>query len=253
MTNVAVISCPGSSAYCAGTPPFEVPQIGDVVFSADTGGGIVAHTDQGCTWRFAVHPRSLQLNPPSQYCFNQVIGSGYTITRWSVTVSGPYEKETLEAISHHPNGDFNFLLHNGSRTKVKDSSWHDATRRLVGTWKYDAANPQTGVNILTSRYTQPDGQVQVVTSAQRGLVTFTKGRDHMIAARTGDGCQWTLVARGNTAELQPAVQTCRLPSSTTTLRFWSIASDGKHQASIMAGVDDHGGSFLLIIGNLTKQ
>jgi hypothetical protein len=78
-------------------------------------------------------------------------------------------------------------------------------------------------------------------------------RGHTITARTQGGCQWTLAALGNTAELEPAVQTCHLTGSTITLRFWSIASDGKHQVSVVAGVDKRGGNFLLGIGSLTKQ
>jgi hypothetical protein len=253
MTNIAVVSCPTSSPSCAGMPPFQIPQIGDMVLSAVAGGGIVGHTDQGCTWRFALHARSLELDPPSQYCFNQVIGSGYTITRWSVTVSGSHETEIIEAISHQPSGDLNFRLQNGSRTKVVNTSNRAVQKRFAGTWAYDTADPRSGVNILTSRYTDPDGQVRVVNSAQTGSVIIAKGRDYTIRARTGNGCEWTLVVRGNTAELQPAMQTCRTGGSTMTLRFWSIASDGGHQASIMAGTDDRDGSFLLIAGSLTKQ
>jgi hypothetical protein len=106
---------------------------------------------------------------------------------------------------------------------------------------------------VTTQYTHPGGQVQVVQAPQTGIVTFTKDRGHTITARTQDGCQWTLAALGNMAELEPAVQTCHLTGSTITLRFWSIASDGKHQVSVMAGVDKRGGNFLLGIGSLTKQ
>jgi hypothetical protein len=55
------------------------------------------------------------------------------------------------------------------------------------------------------------------------------------------------------AELEPALQTCQTLLGTVTVRFWAIASDGEHQASVMAGVDERGGRFLLSIGSLTKQ
>src|SRR5947207_2249200 len=53
-TNIAVVSCPASVPTCVGEPPFEVPQIGDIVFTAGADGAVVGHTDQGCTWTFAV-------------------------------------------------------------------------------------------------------------------------------------------------------------------------------------------------------
>jgi hypothetical protein len=249
LRNVAVVSC--AAVSCAGTPVFEIPQIGDLVFSTAADGAIIGRTDQGCTWRFAVRPDSLELDPASQYCFNQVIGSGFTITRWSVTVSGPFERETLEAISYLPNGQYTFLLQNGSRTRVADRP--NTVRRFLGVWGYDTADPRTGVNMLTTLHTGPNGQIDPIMSAQRGLVGFAEDHDHLLAARTGDGCRWTLRVRGNTAELQPAVQTCRHAGSSTTLRFWSIASDGRNQASTMAGTDDNGDNFVLNVGSLTKR
>ncbi|MGS2640121.1 hypothetical protein [Streptosporangium sp. LJ11] len=72
-------------------------------------------------------------------------------------------------------------------------------------------------------------------------------------ARTENGCDWTLTARGNTAKLEPAVQTCRTALGTTALTFWTIASDGGHQASVMAGVDERGGDFVLSVGGLTRR
>jgi hypothetical protein len=253
MTNIAVISCPAASTSCPPSPPLLVPQIGNIVFSRTAGGGIVGHTDQGCTWTFQVLAASLQLDPRSQYCFNHVIDSSYTITKWSVTLSGHRERETIQAISHQPTGDYEFRLVNGSRTKVVGHDWRQARSVFPGTWRYDAPDPQSRVNILVTRYAGPDGQVRVVQSPQRGLVTLTSGRQQTMTALTEDGCSWTLAARGNTAELEPALQTCQTPRGTVTVRFWAIASDGKHQASVVAGVDERGGRFLLSIGSLTKQ
>jgi hypothetical protein len=253
MTNIAVISCPAASTSCRPGPPLLVPQIGNIVFSRTADGGIVGHTDQGCTWRFKVLPASLELDPPSQYCFNRVIDSSYTITKWSVTLSGHSERETIQAISHQPTGDYEFRLEKGTRTKVVGHNLPQARSVFPGTWRYDAPDPQSRVNILVTRYTGPDGQVQVVQSPQRGLVTLTSGREQTMTAQTQDGCRWTLAARGNTAELEPTLQTCQTPQRTVTVSFWAIASDGKHQASVMAGVDERGGRFLLSIGSLTKQ
>jgi hypothetical protein len=254
MRNVAVLSCRASTPGCpASGYSLQLPQIGWIVFSPEAGGGIVGHTDQGCEWHFRVDPSSLELNPASQYCFNHVINSGYTISRWSVTVSGRHEHETVVAVSHHPEGDYDFVLQDGSRTEVGDESWRQAIPRFAGDWSYDPADPRSIVNIVVTQYPLPGGQVQVVQSPEAGVVTFARDRDHEIAARTNDECRWTLAARGNTAELDPALQTCRLSDgSTRTLTFWSIVSDGKHQASVMAGIDQRGGRFLLGVGSLTR-
>jgi hypothetical protein len=91
----------------------DVPQTGDIVFAAAADGTIVGRTDQGYTWRFAHQGDSLKLSPPSQFCFNHVIGSSYTITDWSVEVSGRHERESLTAISHLPTGDYQFQLSTG--------------------------------------------------------------------------------------------------------------------------------------------
>lgn len=259
MRNVAVIQCPANDTSCVGPAPsggpLLVPQIGDIVFAKDAGGGVVGRTDQGCTWHFAVHPAALELAPPSQYCFNQVIGSGYTLTRWWVTVRGSHERETIAAVSHQPNGDYDFVLDNGSRTRVAEQSAPGAVRGFVGTWLYAPADPQTLVNIVISRETGPDG-VQVRLVPQSGIVSFTKGRDGIVIAHTDDGCRWTLVVRGNTAQLAPASQSCSLPGSTVTLTHWAIASDGLRQASVLTGVEESDAStsnFLLNVGELIRQ
>jgi hypothetical protein len=262
MRNVATASCSPSNTKCSSaaqhgrsSPSFKLPQIGYVTFSQTSDGAIIGHTDQGCTWRFEPGPRSLELTPPSQSCFNHVIGSGYTITRWSVTVSGRRERETIAAVSHLPIGDYDFLLGGGRRTKVPDKTPHTATGRFVGRWTYDAPDPRSQVNIVTTQESGPGGVV-ALHSPKHGVVTFTPRGSDALTARTEDGCTWTLVVRGNTAELAPAVQTCQRTNSTIIFRFWSIASDGRHQDTIIAGSEDGGGStsnFSLSIGALTKQ
>jgi hypothetical protein len=247
MTNIAVITCPAGETSCAGAAPIRIPQIGYVVFSAGPGGTVVGHTDQGCTWRFAAQPGGLELSPAPQYCFNHVIGSGYTITRWSVTFSRQHEAEFITAISQLPSGNFDFTLQDGRRTKAPARP--GAEHRFTGDWRYDPANQQTGVNIQTIRY----GQGNVVQSAVTGLIAITAGPAGLITATTGDGCRWTLAASGNTAELWPARQSCHLGRSTETLSFWSIASSAKHQVSIMAGINRDGRSFLLVNGSLTRM
>lgn len=253
MRNIAVISCPATKPGCPdGGFEVQVPNIGDIVFTKAAHGRVVGRTDQGCTWKFKVHSDTMELDPAAQTCLNQYSGLTYTITRWSVTVSGRHESEIIEARSHRPTVDYDFMLANGQRTRAPDKSG-PGMHRFVGAWEYDAANPQSRVNIRVSRYPGPDGTEQVVESPQRGIVTFTRRRDHKVTARTDDGCAWTLAVRGNTAMLDPAIQTCTLSHSTVTLKFWSIASDGTNQTSFMTGIDQRSGSFVLGIGSLSKQ
>jgi hypothetical protein len=248
MTNIAVASCPAGTPSCASVPPISIPQIGYVVFSAGPGGSVIGHTDQGCTWRFTPQPGGLELSPgAAQSCFNHVIGSSYTMTRWSVRFSGRHETEYITAVSHLSYGNFDFVLKNGRRTWAESSP--AAVRRFAGTWQYAPADPETGVNIETTVYPAPVGQVR---SALTGQVTFAPRRGNLVSARTENGCTWTLAVAGNTAELQPAGQTCTRDGTTTTMSFWSIASNGRQQVSVIAGTDARGGGYLATNTSLTR-
>jgi hypothetical protein len=248
MTNIAVISCPPGTPSCATVPPIAIPQVGYVVFSGGPDGSVIGRTDQGCTWRFTPVPGGLELSPGKpQTCFNHVIGSSYTMTRWSVRFSGRHETEHIAAVSHLSYGDFDFVLENGKRTRAQTRP--AAVRRFTGTWEYTPADPKTGVNIKTTVYPPPAGPVK---SALTGHVTFTSRHGDLISARTDDGCTWTLAVAGNTAELKPARQTCTEGGTTATMSFWSIASDGRQQVSIIAGTDPQGNSYLAANTSLTR-
>ena len=119
MRNIAVISCPPTGTGCPSSQlplPLNIPQIGNIVFAAADNGTVVGRTDQGCTWTFAVTTHSLELSPPGQFCFNHTIGSSYTLTRWSVTVVGRHERETIIGISQQPTGDLVTTMNYGART-----------------------------------------------------------------------------------------------------------------------------------------
>ncbi|MEQ4722499.1 hypothetical protein [Nonomuraea sp. B19D2] len=263
MRNIAELSCPAAEPDCESFNPLappgsalQIPQIGRIVFAKEADGKVVGRTDRGCTWRFTAQSDSLQLDPPSQSCFNRVINSGYTITRWSVTVSGRHEKEAIAGVSHHPSGDYDFALEHGARTKVTTEPWTKVARRFTGQWEYVPADRSRLVNIVTYRATGPDGSVQVSHGEQRGLVEMTVKPDRTVVARTADGCRWTLAARGNTADLDPPGQVCRRPGETITLGFWQVASDGKQQASIMNGAVQRDGltsRFVLNVGALARR
>lgn len=243
MRNIAVINIPGG--------PRAVPQIGDIVFSRAAGGRIAGRTDQGCTWMFAVTRGSLELDPPTQTCSNPVRGLEYTITRWSVVVSGRHEREQFTAVSHHPDGDFDGALDNGRRTRAGDGD-RSGTAPFLGAWNYDPPDPGTGVNIRDTRYPQPGGPPSTVRSPERGSVTFTRDFGSRVNSHTPDGCTWSLLIRGNTAKLDPPVQSCTHTGGTVVLQYWTIASDGHRQAAVMTGTDERGGSFTIAIGHLTR-
>jgi hypothetical protein len=256
MRNIAVLSCPPAGDGCASGPlplPLHIPQIGNIVFSAAANRRVVGRTDQGCAWTFAVTTGSLELSPPGQSCFNRTIGSAYTLTRWSVTVVGNHEQETIIGISHQPTGDLVTTMHHGARTRVTGVGGFPAMARFLGAWTYDPASPQTFVNMLV---TVPSGAGVPSVSPAQGSVRVTSERYGAIVARTDDGCVWTLAVQGNTAELDPPAQTCQLATGTVRVFFWSAASDGDHQNSVMAGTKDENGqtsTFYLYIGALTKQ
>jgi hypothetical protein len=120
MRNIAVLSCPPGEEGCPSgllPLPLHIPQIGNIVFSAAANGMVVGRTDQGCTWTFRIATDSLELSE-AQFCLNRNIGSAYTLTRWSVTVVGNHERETIIGISHQPTGDLVTTMHDGARTRV---------------------------------------------------------------------------------------------------------------------------------------
>jgi hypothetical protein len=243
MVNVATIS--GSS--------FTIPQIGTVTFSKGSNGQVIGHTDQGCTWDFTRVNDSLELTSPTQYCFNHIVNSGYNIYSWKVTVKGNTEQETLKATSFLPTGEFSFILQNGKRTKVGNESIASTFKNFVGTWNYEPANFKTQVNVVNVEKPLAGGKYAASQMPQMGSITFSQGTGNTIIAHTNDGCTWMLEAHGNTAELAPAAQTCTLASGTSKLSFFSVASNGKQQASIMTGTNAQGEMFQMTIGSLTKQ
>jgi hypothetical protein len=248
--NILVLSCPNGGNTC-NSPlplPLKIPQIGNVVFSPASDGTVLGVTDQGCHWRFAVTPRSLELIGQNQRCFNHNIGSAYTLTRWSVTVDGNHEHESIVSFSHQPTGDLIAdTLDYGARTRATGVGGFHSFSRFLGGWNYDPANWQTLVNVVTTD--------QGTAYPAHGTVWFSSEDYGTLVAQTPDGCRWTLAVQGNTAELNPATQTCQLATGTVSLRYWAVATDGEHADFFMAGSDNLNGqqkNFYLFIGALTK-
>ncbi|WP_330254619.1 hypothetical protein OG874_08775 [Nocardia sp. NBC_00565] len=142
-------------------------------------------------------------------------------------------------------------MNKGARTRTAESD-PAATAAFTGTWRYDPADPVTRRNIRSTR-TMGQGGTSLSDTPEQGAVAITADYDNRLTARTADGCTWTLLARGNTAKLDPPAQTCPRPGDTTiTLRSWTIATDGHHQDAIMIGADEHNDAFTVGTGSLTK-
>ena len=242
MTNIAVSDLPGRH---------QVPQVGDIVLTADGADRVIGRTNVGCTWRFRATPTSLKLDPAHQLCHNPTSNVRYTIADWTVTVHGRHATETLSATSHHER-DYTFEVKNGARTRTSEHG-AGATVAFVGAWTYDPADEATGVNLRTTVRTAPDGSREVELSEEQGSVVITRDYGNRITARTDQACTWALVARGNVATLDPAVQSCtRSDTTAIILRSWTLSTAGSAQASTMSGTDEHGRTFTLSVGALHK-
>jgi hypothetical protein len=240
--NIAKVICPSPR------PSLVVPQIGNIVISEVGDDAIQGTTDQGCTWRFAVDGDAATLSPRSQTCFNQVIGSSYTLD-WSMHVSGDHETEVITGTSHLPAGDCEFELNVSSRTRVDPISTVDPATAFVGNWSYDAPDQVTGVNIE-----QVICGSQVDYTPVLGSFAVTRSADGRLAVTSDQGCAWTFSVAGNTAELNPANQSCA--GTQSTMGFWAMASDGQHGAVFASGLSHQSGgdcAFLISAGSLTKQ
>jgi len=237
--NIAVVSGHGFTA--------DFPQVGWVDFTGGRNGLVTGRTDQGCTWQFALKSGKLQLAYPGQKCFNKVIGSEYQMNRWTVTVTGNTEQEYIQATSFLPSGDYSFTLARGGRTRADQA----VTAGYTGDWRFNPANPKTGVNMETVISSTGKASEQPVS----GSVSITR-TGNVILARTSNGCVWKLKVDGNTAELAGA-QTCRLAGgSSQTYSFWAMAAGGGHEYAVMSGsTDAHGtrSEFSLATAELTRS
>jgi hypothetical protein len=229
----------------------KVPQVGWVLFSAEPNGTVNGLTDQGCTWNFKVTPTGLELSSTTQECFNHAIGSSGNIIKWSVTVAGNHEQEEIVSVSHQPNGvDLIGTMKSGSRTRVDGSDGAGSISRFLGSFTYTPANFSSLTNVVVTD--------KGTAYPEQGTVQFSRKNRGTILARTPDGCNWTLAVRGNTAELDPAIQTCRLTDGETSLHYWAIVTDdGEHMNAFRAGSSALNGqqptNNYLFIGALTRS
>jgi hypothetical protein len=256
LNNVVVLACPDGGGQCDQQLPLplQVPQVGWVVFSPGPNGTVNGHTDQGCTWNFSVQPTGLELSSTTQQCFNQAIGSSGNLTKWSVQVNGNRETESTVAVSHQPNGvELIGTMKSGSRTKVVDGQVSAKfVQRFLGDYSYNLADFHTLTNVVSTD--------KGTAYPEQGTVRFSatdEGRGK-INAHTPDGCDWTLDVRGDTAELDPATQTCHTANGDTSLHYWALVTDdGQHIDGFRAGSTTTDGqtptNTYLFIGALTRS
>lgn len=253
LNNIDVLACPDGGGQCdRDLPlPLRVPQVGWVLFSPGPDGTVNGHTDQGCTWNFAVHATGLELSSTTQQCFNPNVGSAGTLTKWSVRVDGDRETESIVAVSHQPNGvDIIGTMASGSRTKVKDGAGNNRyVPRFLGDFTYDPADPGTLTNFVV---TGNGGAYP-----EQGTVRLSRNGGTTVNAHTPDGCDWAMAVRGNTAELDPADQTCHTAGGARSLHYWALTTDdGRHLNGFLAGSTTADGQpptdIHLFIGALTR-
>ncbi|MGI8329961.1 hypothetical protein ACRYCC_08335 [Actinomadura scrupuli] len=255
LNNISVLACPDGGGQCDPQLPLplQVPQVGWVVFSPGPNGTVNGHTDQGCTWNFTVHLTGLELSSTTQQCFNPAVGSVGNLTKWSVQVHGNRETEQITAISHQPNGvGLIGTMKSGSRTKVVHGRHNGKfVQRFLGDYGYDPADMHTLINVVST----DKGTVYPAQGTVRFTATDTaRGR---INAHTPDGCDWTMGVRGNTAELDPATQTCHTATGDSSLHYWALVTDdGQHLNGFSAGSTTAPGqpptNTFLYVGALTR-
>lgn len=254
LNNITVLACPDGGGQCDQQLPLplRIPQIGWVVFSPGPHGTVNGLTDGGCTWNFRVKPTRLELSSTTQQCVNKSVGHASNITQWSVQVNGNRETESITAVSHQPNGvDLIATMKSASRTKVVGSqNSAKFVRPFLGDYRYDPADLHTLTNVVSTD--------KGTTYSEQGTIRITaKDKHGRINAHTPDGCNWTLAVRGNTAELDPATQTCHTVKGDSSLQYWALVTDdGKHMNGFRAGSTTAPGqsptNTFLYVGALTR-
>ncbi|MEV6276046.1 hypothetical protein [Nocardia sp. NPDC051832] len=239
MTNIATLNTAGGALG---------PQIGDIVFTSPEPGRVTGRTDVGCTWQFRVTSDALVLDPPNQLCHNPTSNYSYTTTAWTVRVAEGRETESITAISHHADADYEFVLDRGARSRVEEYD-PGSSALFTGTWDYGAPDPSYG-GANTRLTFGADGKPAV--RPESGSIVLSRDFGNRVTARTADGCHWTLVTRGNTAKLDPPVQTCTVRDQAVTLRYFTIAAAGGDQVAQSIGTDADGARFT-VTGLLTKR
>jgi hypothetical protein len=242
---IATLSCPAGN----GRPALALkqPQVGNVVYTKTGDGTFSGTTDVGCHWTFAVNGNTADLSPASQRCENNALGASYTLTKWTITVQGNTETETIEAAAD-PSTGCKWELPQAGRTLVDPNAADDPTTAFVGTWAFDAPDFAAGRNVamLTCPAGPGAGQPKFVPFG--GTLSIAKSADQLVTLTSGQ-CSWNFHVDGTTAELQvggPPCPTGQAPS------FWTMVSDGQHISAVVSEANQ-GCRLVLGSGALTKK
>jgi hypothetical protein len=248
-TNVARVSCPAQGGAAA--LELDIPQIGNLVLTRDGDQRLAGRTDQGCTWTFNdPDDEHASFASATATCNNPVIGSSYTITGWTLARDGSVAAEVVDAISHRPGGDdCDFVLASGSRSWVDPDADDDPAAAFAGSWAYAAPDPVTRVNVASVACVDAEGNpLPPSYEPQLGSIAIARTGSHTLSASDDDGCTWSFAVQGNTALLDPPVQTC----GQRTLEHWAVAGDGEHAFEVQSG-ERAGCRVLSSVGELIRQ
>jgi hypothetical protein len=108
--------------------------------------------------------------------------------------------------------------------------------KYLGVWNYDQPSGATSENMARIQCPAPksQGAMQGFTMMlpQIGNLTLSKSAEGYLKGQTDQGCTWTFKIGAESAELEPASQTCfnKVIGSSYTIDHWSIRVDGR-QAS----------------------
>jgi hypothetical protein len=118
--------------------------------------------------------------------------------------------------------------------------------KYLGVWNYDQPREKTSENMAQLQCPAPKGSPEGMHGfgmviPQIGNLTITKAADGHLEGRTDQGCTWAFKAGANSAELDPASQTCfnKVIGSSYTITQWSIQVDGKQESEKLAAKSHH--------------
>ncbi|HEY1647304.1 MAG TPA: hypothetical protein VGF96_04940 [Terracidiphilus sp.] len=237
--NISRISCPKGK-----TPPDRtlfVPQVGSITMTKTGEHEMLGTTDQGCGWTFITDGNSAHLDGPQKSCFNKIIQVSYTVTKWDISLTKGAWDEFMTVDSTSSMGTCESVKAKGPRSRVIEDSKRDDAKTFVGNWRYEPTDPVTQKN--TALAACPDSKMPQMLIL-KGSMSIEQTGPHSINAINENGCRLKFAVQGNTAALNPSVQTCENApkGSPKTYNFWTMATDGKELfefGSALIG-DEHG-------------
>ena len=116
----------------------------------------------------------------------------------------------------------------------------------LGVWNYDQPNGATLENIAALQCPAPKASAEGMHGfgmmiPQIGNLTITKAPDGHLKGVTDQGCSWIFKAGADSAELDPASQTCfnKVIGSSYTITQWSIQVHGNQESEKLIAKSHH--------------